>query len=157
LAVATDTLWVPFGHKATSPHSTGWAACAGRRCHAKAAVRPIVLPRHSRLARAYARVLLNSTQPTSCRDGEGDAHVGRESEPLVRICTRARRRLPPVPSSRTVTGCAALLRAWLAVRRGGRTLGALSSDGQRLIGTAPRQPFQQHTRHVHASGTFISD
>ena len=41
LAVATDTLWVPFGHKATSPHSTGWAACAGRRCHAKAAVRPI--------------------------------------------------------------------------------------------------------------------
>jgi hypothetical protein len=64
--VATDTLWVPFGHKATSPHSTGWAACAGRRCHAKAAVRPIVrcschhLPRDSRLARAYARVLLNS-------------------------------------------------------------------------------------------------
>ena len=41
LAVATDTLSVPFGHKATSPHSTGWAACAGRRCHAKAAVRPI--------------------------------------------------------------------------------------------------------------------
>src|SRR4051794_40983028 len=40
LAVATDTLWVPSGTKPTWPHSTGWAACAGRRCHAKAAVRP---------------------------------------------------------------------------------------------------------------------
>ena len=27
----------------------------------------------------------------------------------------------------------------------------------RLIGTAPRQRFQQYTRHVHAFGTFISD
>jgi hypothetical protein len=43
LAVATNTLWAPFRPKASSPHGTRWAACAGRRCHAKAAVRPIEL------------------------------------------------------------------------------------------------------------------
>ena len=43
MAVATNTLWVPLRPKASSPHSTGWTACAGRRCHAKAAVRPVEL------------------------------------------------------------------------------------------------------------------